>query len=547
MRVFKYLIVILSVAVFGAGAEGQIELEGTSPALRKKLVRTLATIEQSGKKAAAESLLADAGYLEVRAEWLVRDGRSILNITPGDLFRLENIILEGDRHDTTRAVRPFNQENIETLIDSLLALERERGYYYASLAPHEIRKNGSALDIIMKEQRGPCLTVSTVDLHGLRRTRPEFLRRYIDLRAGDTLRPSEMARLARRLGRLGFVSLTGPPEISPEAGYEQAAIRLFFTEPNTFRFEGGGGYIPDDAGYFLWFLNLHLVNLFGRGQELELNFDRREKEKSLFSVSHRRPVFWLGMGTAGIEIATRDYRQSFYEFSLKVDYRFGVADKIELGFGVEGRDVEPSLGPGYRVIGAGVEGRWGEIPDFYSPSWHSAVTWEVRYQTRHYSNSGDTIIVPRRVSNETRSLINWETTLGIVRPLAVCLRGAVQDIKSSEITLPAAELILFGGSGSLRGYRQDQFSARRLALVSLEERWYVAHNSYLYPFFDLVYYEFDRLNAEGAGIRDSDILNGFGLGISLISGNRRLRWEFAWSEGVSLDQPRLHIMVSDRF
>jgi outer membrane protein assembly factor BamA len=96
---------------------------------------------------------------------------------------------------------------------------------------------------------------------------------------------------------------------------------------------------------------------------------------------------------------------------------------------------------------------------------------------------------------------------------------------AADLLLP--ELNRMGGAGSLRGYRQDQFSARALGWLSVESRLVLGRLSRVYPFFDA--------GAYGRSDGSIGLFASWGIGARLAAGPGVLGVDY----GVALDESPL--------
>ncbi len=470
-------------------------------------------------------------------------GYALASETP----QLDAIILEGDRTDTVRIDAEFTQQRVEPLLESLLRTYRDSGYYYASISPISATGDDEGVNLHLRVQSGPVVTVSDIRIDGLKKTRPELIRRYLHIAPGDTLFADRIERSAGHLRRLSFVNLERPPDIVPDPGYQTATVHFALSEKRQLLIDGAAGYVPDDDGYVIWYVNLLARNFLGGGRQVSLLADQREKYKSIFDVRYTQPVFWTGIGEIEGRVHTRDYRDDFYEFGVRTAYHLELSTRVRITTSLAWKNVEPADDAlrSYASYEAGVGVRIGGIDATRSTRTAYLVDWRISYLGRSY-RSGEETEVTRSTFNDTKNEIRLEYAQRLVNGLTGFVGGTFQDVKSSEAPLPTSELFLFGGPGSLRGFRSDQFAARRVLLGTCEWRMFVSEIDYVYPFVDGAYFEWDR-DDDDVIVKESDHRWGYGAGIRLASASRALRVEFAWNEDAGFDQPRLLITLSNRF
>ena len=493
--------------------------------------------------------LIDNGYIDSRLILHDSAGAKTVTVSFGRLYKIGRIYINGDVHDTLDINANFDAYEADNPLDSVIESFQERGYYYAGITPREYLAHDGFLDIKMSFLIGPVVTVSSLNYAGLIRTDRNLLRHYVRISEGDTIKPGTMAEIKRNLDEAEFISLAAEPRIVPDPGYRTGQISIEFNEIRQFRFEGSGGYVPDDDGYFLWYINTRMRNIFGGGRDIGLMVDRREKNKATFSVDYAQPVFMLGMDKAGLGLATRDYRDQFYEFSVESFYDTRLNRNLTATIALGWKNVEPEddTTASHEVYSAGFGVRAGSEKRINTINGGVAVRWRIDYNSRRYKNSGGLAESGRTVYNDTRNVLTVQASRRWFGPVAGYARFVLKDIASSEKPIPLSEQFFFGGPGSLRGYRNDQFAAQRLFIISPELRWFYSKAGYFYSFYNAAWYESYRAGVGDMIEKFDDIVSGFGLGINLQSGERLLKIEFSWGEGDAVDEPRLNVVIGGEF
>lgn len=493
--------------------------------------------------------LTEQGFLENEIQVSDGDAGMLLNVRFGPRYYIGRIIIEGDINDTISINSAFSNNIFNSTLDEFLRPYQESGRYYVSMIPVRFEKYNDKIDVYMKAAEGPLVHVSDIEFAGLKRTDIDFMRKLVGINRGDIISMDNIDRSQNTLGQLDFAWLTGSPEVIPDAGYETARIRYNLSERQQFYFEGAAGYIPEDDGYYVWYLDIKGRNLFGRGQRAGLLGDSREKYKSIFRVYYGQPLFLLGPGNIQLNIQTRDYRDQFYEFALGARYELSAGIGLMLNTELGWKNVEPSsaLLRSFRVYEVGVGAKAGRIDNSRSAPVSFALEWQVKYSGRRYRQKVDSVSLERAIYNDSRAFLKAEAAATALGVFGGYQAASVYDIESSEKPLPVSELVLFGGPGTLRGYRNDQFSAQRLILSTSEMRLFFARSDYVYPFVDGAYYERYVLDPGEIYVKDDDIKFGYGIGIKLTSGSRDLKLEFSWAEGAKFAEPRLIISFSGQF
>jgi len=545
LPISKLYIFISIILLTCSGRGEEIRFEGGSATDQRDLSRLIRAVDYDLDSDSVQAFLADRGYFDA----VISSDSSGIAVIFGDKSKVGRIIVQNKNYDTVSVDEYFDRSIIEKSIREILNRYQKNGHFYANLRPIQYDRRGGYIDIIVELQPGPAITISQIELDGLKKTDPDHIARYIDVKSGDTLDSEELEQSYERLRQLDYITIESPPEIIPEEGYNRARIVYRFLEKKRVSVEGSGGYVPEDDGYFMWYFNGRLRNIFGQGRFVELLIDRREKDKAIFRFNYTQPTFLLGQGRTGIGISTRDYRKQFYEFALTAFYDIDLTQNSSLGVNLEWKDVEPEPAdlPSYNIYGVGVRLQSGEVRAETEYNFQSSLDWRITYLSRKYDIGGESDSLRKSTYEDTRIDLTAEISKRLFGALHGYGRLIVRDVESGEKPLPLSELVLFGGPGTIRGYRNDRYNARRLFVTTLEPRLFWDSHSYLFPFYDAAYYEYYRIDNDSVPGKFDGFLYGYGIGVNFGSATRKLILSLSWGKDTAVDEPRLNVTVSDQF
>lgn len=530
-------------------SETEIKFTDGSDSWHRQVIHYVKTHDTVHLVDSLNLFLTDNGFLDSRVKFGREESRNALQVEFGERYEIGQLIFEEDLTDTLHFNRPLSSENMERAVDSVIQSYQAQGFYFASAVPIRYKKRGRSVDIYLRLLKGPPVTVSSVEIDGTRRTSPDFLRRYMLLEAGDTLHAEKIDESGRAFRKLDFVSLAGEPLVIPDAGYKTARVLYNFLEKKQFYFEGAGGYIPEDDGYFVWFIDLRGRNIFGSGQKAGFLVDKRETYKSVFNVYYGQPVFLLGPGDILLNLRTRDYRDQFYEFGVGLSYGINLKGDMTIRSELAWKNVEPAetLMRSFQVYEVGFGVSAGGIRVEKNAPFGYSLDWEIRYSGRRYRQKAGVPALSRSVFNDTRNELRAEISVPVFSPISDYHMIDLRDIESSEKPLPVSELLLFGGYSTLRGYRNDQFSSQRLVLMKSEMRFFLSNSDYVYPFADGAWFERFVADTGLIVVKKDDFKWGYGIGIRLSSETRYLAIELSWGEEAVFGEPRLNVTLANQF
>ncbi len=549
MRIFRQILVgvVLLAGISIQCAEVSFE-DGTSQC-QEAVRHFVGQFKGEGPEDSLQTYLIDNGFLKAVVTKKAGDSASY-SIKFGPHFKINDIIvITSDTTDTLHVNKYIDKSTFTGVLDSIIQINKDRGYNFTEILIDSTILKDSLLDVGLKINRGPATVVTDIEFPGLRKTDAKHLEKYLYIQRGDTLKPDRLERTVNSLRQLDYLEPSGAPEIVPEPGFLGSRLVLPVREKKQFYFNGVAGYIPDDGGTFVGYLDFVARNFMGHGRRGEIVVDRRDRNNSAFKVSFRQPVFISGPGFVNGALETRDYRDYFYEFSLNGSYYQSLSQSLDLNVALGWKNVEPAdqSARSFRAYSASLGIKWGQIRAEREPSFQTEFAWTISYSRRAYRAPGEDSLAVGRVYNDTRAEVRSAVQAKLISDFSGYLSLVFKDIESSEDFLPLSELYLIGGPGTLRGYRTDQFAAERAVGLVHEWRLFFSESDYFYPFADGVYFERVEAWLSGEPIRRSFDRWGFGFGVSLSSSAGRLGLSFAWGEDTALDQPRLNVQLSSQF
>jgi outer membrane protein assembly factor BamA len=418
-----------------------------------------------------------------------------------------------------------------------------RGYFLARLTTDSVKTIESQVTVFATLAPGPQVKIRSVELAGLSRSDPVTVRKRLPMVAEQLLVPDIVDRLERAADQLGHLHFRPPIRVLMLQGYTEANLIVDFDEVRPVTVFGGGGYTPDDPAGLLWNLRVDLNNLFGGGRRASLFSARPDRNRTVLDVAYSQPLALLARDDIRFALATRDYRDDFYEFSTGGTFATRLADRLISSVSLGWKRVEPSGDlPGFSSYNAacGFSRDGAGYPAQRRSDY--AVSTAVTFTHRRYSDDSLSLRPERTTFNDTRVNLSGTRLQYIVGPIVLRTSVAYSGLETAETAIPLSELYLVGGADGLRGYRSEQFAARRVAAATVEPRWLFA-SGFGFVFYEAAYLNLPR-SAASSGDSDELYRGGFGFGMALNGAGRSVILSLAWGRDLPIDQPRLAVQLS---
>jgi len=465
-------------------------------------------------------------------------------------YTIDSIYVNGDIESAYEVNIPFDQNSVNRSLNKILKPFQDSGYYYASAEIVQTSIYNDNISLHVTLIKGPLLTIGKVVIDGLKRSNTTNIKRFVGLNESDTLNVNLLEQASLSVCQIDYVNFKPPIEVLPRPGFTKADLVFNFEEKKPVSIMAGGGYIPDNKT-MVWNLDFRFNNLFGSGRKASVKSEKKEKGHNILELYYHQFIFGKGFSSFEFNALTRDYRDMFYEFSISSSLKADLLNRLTAGVGLGYRSVEPNVSfdpvksqVAFTSYSAEFSINSSNIIDKYNPEQGYEFDWTIKYSYRKYKN--DTLQTSEgKLSsyNETRLNIN----LGWYQPIVNNIIGyaAVKywGYETPEDLPPVSELYLIGGSGSLRGFRSEQFSALRAALLTVEPR-YRFKSGNLFLFYDAAYLNNRVRGSEAITQTIEDFHQGFGFGITLSDSYRAVKLSFGWNKDLPIDQPYLTINLS---
>jgi len=486
----------------------------------------------------------------------------VIDIHEGEPYTIGTISLAGNIHLPTAQIL----SDFETHVDGTLetaALERdfskllekyERiGYPFAGVTVGEIRIVGDslhrALELSLAIDEGTLVMIDEVRVAGNTETKSDVIVREARIALHEPYDQEKVGKIPGRLNRMNIFTSVKEPQVF--VGENGGGLLLAVEEGNANTFDGVLGYAPTPGGgggNLSGIVDVTFGNLFGTARKLNVRWSRDASESQEIMLRYIEPwAFGLPLDLGGM-FHQREQDSLYVRRAFEMNANLLVTESFSIGGVLTNETIIPSSTVVFqpvsssRTLSLGMEMRYDTRDDAVSPT--HGVDYRTRYQfgTKHISGTA----------------IGSDANDAAVKKLSLDVEGyeqvfdrqvAAVGIHGRQTTsgrLELGDLYRFGGTNTLRGYRENAFIGSRVAWMNNEYRFLLARHSYFYGFVDLGYAELaaDETRQSGA---ETQFKVGYGIGIRLDTALGNIGVSFALGQGDSFTDGKIHFGLMNQF
>lgn len=458
------------------------------------------------------------------------------------------LLSEFDSHPGT----PFNPARLERDIDRILTRYEQYGYPYCSVRISRLHPEENRLTVQLTVREGPLIRVDGFRVEGNRVTRPEVITREFRLNPGDPFDQRRLEYGRARLLRSGLFIAVAPPDLDVNSNGDGATIVVKVQEDRFSSFDGLVGYVPvrGSGGFVTGAFNLSMNNLGGAGRRTEAAWIRLDPLSSDIRLSYEEPwIFGLPV-TVGADFGHLTQDSTFTATQLGLSLKLPLTTTVD-GYGRLGwrRTIPDSLSalalaPSREInarIGLAIDSRDQVLNPRRGTRFDLSAEYGLRFNERRPAFS------PERERTRTSTVrLDLEQFIPTVRRQAAMIGIHLVDIQTGEQALPVSQQVRFGGTRTLRGYRENEFQGARIAWSNLEYRMLLSSRSRFFIFLDTGYFESPRRTGTGLDILKKTKI-GYGMGIRLESSLGIIGIDYGIGEEDAALNGKVHIGFRNAF
>lgn len=476
--------------------------------------------EESFMAATTDSITVDSNYytsyisLYKKYKWVTLKNRNID----------EEVLSKIGFRDKIYNNKPFRPKQLTVFFNKVITYYENHGYPFASIKLDSTVIDGEKISSHLFLHKNQRYDIDSVIIKGSATVSDQYVKNYIKIDDGDLYSEELVRKLSTKIKELPFV--TEEKKWSILFNEDEAKLYLYLKKKQASRFDGVLGVLPDNETGKLRLtgdVKLNLINSFRNGERISFNW--RAIQENTQDLKFDLVYPFLFNSPFGLDYSFKLYKRdtTFIDVGNKIGARYLL--KGNNYFSVFFHNKTSSL------LSANSLSALTVLPSYADIS-------SQLYGIGVYNENLDYILNPRKgfVINASGSLgnkrikknpalnealyegLNLKTNIYNAELIAsyyfpLSKRSVIKIGTNSGYTfnenLFENELFRIGGLLTLRGFDEESIFASLYSIQTLEYRFILEQNSYLFAFFDGAYYENENINGFVA-----DRPFGFGAGMS---------------------------------
>lgn len=431
----------------------------------------------------------------------------------------------------------FTPKNIAFILQKIETNLLNAGYAFASVRLDSIRFENDNLYAHLVIEENQKIRWGEVIIKGNASIPTKLIQSFLQIKPGDIYQEVQLQKIPKQINQISFLTETKPLELLFQE--DKVDLFVYLTTKPVSLITGVLGLQPktqnNSTSYAITGdIRAKLVNSIKRGESFDLQWKNLQANTQLLKTNIAFPsIFKNTFGTEGqFQLYKKDSTFLEIKSTLAIQYMLSNGNTLKLFY----RNYQSSL------LSSGLlnTSNYANVStNFYGISIQKQTLDYLPSPTKGYLFQLEGAL---GVRNKKDSILqtNTKTTTAKIDFLfnlyyAVHKRHILKLNSISEVLIAPSyatnELLRFGGMVSQRGFKEEELRATSRTLLSLEYRFLLDQNSYLFLFFDQSWYE-NKL-----AITRRDTPYGFGGGLTF--GTQIGMFSISYALGKQLTNPVL--------
>ena len=494
------------------------------------------------------SFLMLQGYAAVSVDTVYEDSSIIyIRLHTGEKYEWENIYINKNEQLLLDSLgynaamflqKPFQQNLLEKMYNDVLEYCSNNGYPFANIFLDSIKINDEKISANLNIDKGQSYFIDSIIYSGGVKISKNFIEKYIGISNHSLYNQSKIDNIKQRLSSLSYLQLPQAAEV--EMLNTGALLHLYLQPLRSNSINVLIGLLPNNPKangkvLFTGDATIGLRNSFGKGETIGINWQQLQPQSPRLNLLYQQPYIFNTKFGSNIYFELYKLDSNFLNIKSQVGLQYEFAQNktgsVMLQFaGTNVLSVDTNIVKATNKLPDIVDVNSGSIAlqyNFFNTDYRfnprKGNEWNISLGAGNKkikkNNSITQIKGPDFNANALYDSVKLntyqlrlQTTAAHYFPLGkqATLKFAVNAGWFQSPDYFQNELFQIGGFKTLRGFDEESIFTNRYAIATLEYRYLLGKNSWLYCFTDFGPAAYKTINTSF-----SKTYLGLGLGLSL--------------------------------
>lgn len=420
--------------------------------------------------------------------------------------------------------KPVYFKDVKQIQEKLIIYFENNGFPFASVKLDSIVISTDNISAQLKLTKNEEKIIDSVIIRGSAKIAPVYMYSYLGIKPGSLYDESKLKKVNIRIAELSFVRSTKPAIVTFTDKNNKLILNL--EKKRSSQFDGIVGILPDaKTGKILFTgdVRLKLENGLGRGELIDLNWRRLQTQTQDLQLRLVYP--FLFRSPFGIDYNFKLYKRdtTFLDVNQNIGiqyllvggnyFKIFYSNKTSTLLSTKGLEHVTTL-PTYADVRNNMYGlglKYEKLDYRLNPRKGFSVTVNGSAGTKIISKNPklNQVVYEKLTLNSTQYSADFDGSLFVPFGGRSTFKIANKSAFLHAQSIFQNELYRIGGLKTFRGFNEESIFATSYSIFTLEYRFILEQNSYLYVFGDGTWYENNSLISY-----TNDTPYGFGAGIS---------------------------------
>jgi len=471
--------------------------------------------------------LIKKGYLTPQGKLVSEKNIIFLEICRGQHYK--NVVIEAQNSKPEK----FKPLEIGSLLERKFQDYIDNGFPFASLKLDSFQFKENTIHCKLKINKGPYFDWGELIIKGNASVNEQIIRNILHINTYEPYSEGDFISIENKLTQLSYLTVFQKPELLFENG--KANVYLYLNSKKINNISGTVGLQQNTSTqrYFLiGDLKMKLINQLKKGENVDFQWRRIQESTQSLKIGLNLPS--LFKSNFGIDNQFNIYKKDSTFLELK--NQFGLQYFTPKGFIIKAN---------YKYLESNTLNKKANtsigksLNHFYGLSLNKQKLDYLPAPQKGFQILLDVSLGRRSTSRKDSLKSQFDNTLKteyqFTHYFSIFKRNIIKTQISGEMYLAPFyyqnEMLRFGGLLNQRGFREDELLGNIRFTQSVEYRFMIEQNSYLFAFYDFSYYE----NRVKEKVKDTP----YGVGTGISFGTNQGIFSISYALGQQLNNPLL--------